>query len=583
MSSSPTPPPPTAAAPRPARRPARRWRPRPWRRWTLRARLVAVTVALSALAVTVAGTAGVVLLRGYLTDKVDQELAAESAAAGRFALLLELQRLFQPEGETSALEELLADRFGERSRFYLYPPDETEPLVFPYGMADSGPSLPGRAELAERSGEPFTASGPGDQPWRVSSSVAETGHVLVSAVSLERVEATVNRLAAIAAVVSAAVLLGLAALADSLVRFGLRPLTRMAATSGEIAAGDFTRRVADDDPHTEPGRLGRAMNAVLARVEWEFAARRASEERLRQFLADASHELRTPLTSIRGFAELAARRGGDPGAALARIEQEAARMGVLVEDLLVLARLDRQRPVEHRPVDLRELAADLIRDAHGRHPDRTLRLTGLAGPGGPDGGEAEGRGARPDPVTVLGDPLRLRQVVGNLLANALRHTPPDAGITVRIGREPVPSGEPAGTGGAAGAAGAPGADTSGGTGGTGTVDGESLAAVGTLPSRAPGVAVLEVADTGPGIPPEDARHVFERFYRAGPARAGGTGLGLAIAAALTEAHQGRIELRARGGGGAVFRVLLPLPAPPAEPVAGPGTRDAAARSQLVPR
>ncbi|SFD75796.1 sensor histidine kinase [Streptomyces aidingensis] len=552
----------TAGPPHPSRprrprlRRLRSWRPRPWRRWTLRARLVAVTVALSALAVTVAGGAGVVLLRGYLTDRVDEELAAESSAAGRFVFLMELQQLLLPEGEPTLLEQLLADRYGERSRIHLHPADGGEPLVFPSGMAGSGPDLPDRAVLAERSGKPFTAPdiGSGGHSWRVHSTALVSGQILVTAVSLDQVESTVNRLAVIAAGVAAAVLLVLAALAAVLVRLGLRPLTRMAATSGEIAAGDFTRRVADADPHTEPGRLGRAMNAVLARVEWEFAARRASEERLRQFLADASHELRTPLTSIRGFAELA-RRGGDPGAALARIEAEAARMGVLVEDLLVLARLDRQRPVEHRPVELRELAADLIRDAHGRHPDRTLRLTGL------DGGGAGRPAARPDPVTVLGDPLRLRQVVGNLLANALTHTPADAGITLRVGCADAA---------AASAAGRP------------------LAAVGELAAppdaaaarTATPVAVLEVADTGPGIPPKDARHVFERFYRAGPARDGGTGLGLAIAAALTEAHRGRIELRPGDGGGAVFRLLLPLPAPPAPPAPG---GDTAACSQLVPR
>jgi hypothetical protein len=188
----------------------------------------------------------------------------------------------------------------------------------------------------------------------------------------------------------------------------------MEATADAIAAGDFRRGVEGTDPHTEPGRLGRAMNAMLGRVEAEISRRTASEQRLRRFLADASHELRTPLTSIRGFAELS-RRGGDRTDALRRIEAEAARMGVLVEDLLLLARLDESRELQRRPVDLLELAADLVRDLHARSPGRDVRLAGPI-----------------RPVVVPGDPLRLRQVLGNLLANADRHTPPDARITVRV-------------------------------------------------------------------------------------------------------------------------------------------------------
>jgi two-component system OmpR family sensor kinase len=272
---------------------------------------------------------------------------------------------------------------------------------------------------------------------------------------------------------------------------------------------------------------------MLGRIEAALAARAASEQRLRQFLADASHELRTPLTSIRGFAELYRRGGAPPGptldATMARIEDEAARMGLLVEDLLLLAALDEERTLDRRAVDLLAVAADTVSDAHARCPDRSVQLGVYR--------DAEAPEEPFERVTVLGDEPRLRQVATNLITNALHHTPADARIQVRVGRLPSPV-----------------------TGGE-TV----LAAVGQPPPPGTAVAVLEVADNGPGVPPGHASRIFERFYRAEGGRlrrnGGGSGLGLSIAAAITTAHGGLIELRSGSGDGsgtgATFRVLLP--------------------------
>jgi len=255
------------------------------------------------------------------------------------------------------------------------------------------------------------------------------------------------------------------------------------------------------------------------------AARTASEQRLRQFVADASHELRTPLTSIRGFAELY-RRGGAPAGpvldeTMTRIEAEAARMGVLVEDLLMLARLDRQRPPALRPVDLLEIAADTIRDAHARVPDRPVRLAGL-----------EDDTDTFEPATVLGDEHGLRQVATNLVSNALQHTPDRARVTVRVGR--LPSRPPRPT----------------------TV----LSGPATVRPGLP-LAVFEVTDDGPGVPAMHAARVFERLYRADSSRTrgrgGGSGLGLSIVAAIVHGHGGWVELDEPRGGGSTFRVLLP--------------------------
>jgi two-component system OmpR family sensor kinase len=394
-------------------------------------------------------------------------------------------------------------------------------------LVSDDPDLGGFASLkAHAGGGPYTVNG-----WRVlvtklSQSGTEPGYA-VNAVSLAEIGGTESQLLLIDLSVSTLVLVLIGLAAATVVRLGLRPLTRMEATAEQIAGGDLSRRVESTDPHTEAGRLGIALNTMLARIEAALAARTASEQRLRQFLADASHELRTPLTSIQGFAELYRRGGAPPGPgldeAMGRIESEVGRMALLVGDLMLLARMDEERPLDRHPVDLLEVAADAVRDAHVRVPTRFVGL-----------GALDDSYDTFEPVTVLGDEPRLRQVVTNLVANALQHTPDNALIEVRVGR--------------------PGRTITGGNGGS------PVAAVGRpLPPGEP-VAALEVVDTGPGMPAEVAGRAFERLYRADRSRArihGGAGLGLSIVAAIVQAHGGRVELWTAPGRGARFRVLLP--------------------------
>ncbi|MEV4224384.1 HAMP domain-containing sensor histidine kinase [Nonomuraea sp. NPDC049725] len=371
------------------------------------------------------------------------------------------------------------------------------------------------AEVARRAGRPFTvrSRGADDPGWRVVAVPRRDGGSRVIAISLGDVDATVSQLGVIVAAGGGGTLLVLGFACHWLVRRSLRPLGEIERTAGDIAGGDLSRRVPQWAGTTEVGKLGRALNGMLGQIERaarereaaaesareSATAARRSEELMRRFMADASHELRTPLTSIRGFAELY-RLGenqdlGEAVRLLERIEGQAARMGLLLEDMLLLARLDQRRALARRPVDLLSLAATAVIDARTLTPDRDVELVRL------DGGDG--------PVLVTGDESRLGQVVGNLVGNVLAHTPD--GTPFRIG--------------------------------VGVRD---------------GLAVLEVADEGPGFAPEVAERVFERFYRADPARSsGGSGLGLAIAATLVEAHGGTIAAAGEPGKGAVFTVTLP--------------------------
>jgi two-component system OmpR family sensor kinase len=474
-------------------------RPRAWREWTLRTRMVLAIATLAAVGIIVTDVVGVVMLRNQLIQRIDDQL--RQARGGVHAQIV--------RGGASR-----RGPFGPDVRFLAYYADG-RPFLPP---ADDDPPLGGFASLRSHAdGKPYTVGG-----WRVLvTTLAEIPvgpRYAVNAVSLAEIGGTQNQLLLIDLSVSTLVLVLIGLAAATVVRLGLRPLTRMEHTASVIAGGDLSRRVEKTDPHTEAGRLGIALNAMLGQIESALAARTASEQRLRQFLADASHELRTPLTSIQGFAELYRRGGAQPGPALdeamGRIESEAARMALLVGDLMLLARMDEERPLERHPVDLLEVAADAVRDAHARAPQRPVRLDPPA-----------------HPPVVDGDEPRLRQVVTNLVANALQHTPAGTPITIRVGLGPL------------------------------RPDAESVAAVGEAPPPGPPVAVLEVADAGPGLEPGQAARVFERLYRADPSRAragGGAGLGLAIVAAIVVAHRGRVELWTAPGAGAVFRVILPV-------------------------
>jgi two-component system, OmpR family, sensor kinase len=339
------------------------------------------------------------------------------------------------------------------------------------------------------------------------------GGTTIVAVPMREVEQTLHRLLLVEALVIAGVLMGLAGVAYFVVRLGLRPLERMGETAGAIAAGDLSRRVSPAEERTEVGRLGLALNRMLARLERAFAERRASEESLRRFLADASHELRTPLASIRGYSELfrtgAARDGENTEKAMRRIEEEAARMGVLVEDLLTLARLEEQRPVAHDPVDLAAIVTDAADDARVTDRGRSVEVDA------------------PGPAVMAGDAHQLRQLVGNLVRNALVHTPAGTPLELSLQRQ----------------------------------NGELL---------------LNVRDHGPGLPGDDPDVLFERFWRAESGRErgkGGAGLGLAIVARVAEAHGGDVSAKNAPDGGARFRVRLPVGAVSA---AAPGTAPASA-------
>ncbi|MFC6086125.1 sensor histidine kinase [Sphaerisporangium aureirubrum] len=472
-------------------------------------RLVAGTLLLVTVAVTVTGGFAVRLLRGYLVERIDRQLGV---AAG--ALRDDREPPPRPPDAPGA-----ARQFG---LFYMaiLGPDGTVGTTLQESPDSEPPRLPRITPdgLAGVFARPFTVTSPSGVPWRAQAVMANA-RIRVIAIRMDDVDATVARLEVIVVSVGGGVLVVLGFACHWLVRRSLRPLAEIERTAEAIAGGDLSRRVPPRHRRTEMGRLGRAINGMLAQIETAFrdreasetAARRSavearrSEDRMRRFVADASHELRTPLTSIRGFAELYRHEPPDLDEAarlLGRIEDEAARMGLLVDDLLLLARLDQRRPLERRPVDVLSLAAGAVLDARTLAPDREIDLLRL------DDADT--------PVTVTGDEPRLRQVLGNLVGNVLRHTP--AGTPFQLG-------------------------------------------VGVVA----GAVVIEVTDRGPGIAAEHADRVFERFYRADPSRTrsdanGGTGLGLPIAAALVEAHDGRITL-ASTPEGTTFRLAFPVPAP----------------------
>jgi two-component system OmpR family sensor kinase len=471
-------------------------------RWSLRTRLVAAAVGLSAIALAVAGFAGVTLLHSYLLRQVDDQLHAGVGAGQRFS---------------STANPPPRPAFDRRRQL-------PTPLVVTVLDANgtvrerAGGSLTSRepvprltgltlARVRARDGRAFTVpSTDGAVDFRVRAQPLDdgTGSVAV-AISLHSMEQTVDRLRTITVVTAAIVLAVLVAVAILLVRLGLRPLRSVERTAGRIAGGDLSHRVPPGPMGTEVGRLAGAVNDMLAQIEANFAARAHGEESLRQFVADASHELRTPLTTVRGYAELV-RRGALPDEqsaehAMRRIEAEATRMGRLVDDLLLLAYLDQQRPLLHARLDLRQLVAEAVADARARDPGRPI---GVQLP-------------EDDATWVDGDADRLRQVLGNVLGNALTHTPPGTPVRVVL----APSGE---------------------------------------------AVELIVTDDGPGLEPEQAARVFERFYRVDPARSrarGGSGLGLAIVSAVVSASGGRVACASAPGAGTTITITLPRAGTPA--------------------
>jgi two-component system OmpR family sensor kinase len=493
-------------------------------RMPLRVRLVLLTLVLVALALAVSAVAATYALHDYLIGRVDAQLAQSARDYNA------RDCVWQSDGYGRRSMGPVGAYFAQCYSF-----DGTPTAINDKDglRGESPPTLPtmNRQSLHDAIDDPMFLTGPDGTTWRAVFAITQPRNPpqvqdapqptlkagpapVLLAVSLEETDGIVGKQIALEFIIGGVVLAMLAVIAYVLVRSSLRPLVTVERTAEAIAAGDLTRRVPEADPRTEVGGLSQALNTMLGQIETAFDERRQSEEaarsseaRMRRFIADASHELRTPLTSIRGFAELYRQHGVDDpdvNRIISRIEHHATRMGVLVEDLLLLARLDQQRPLEHRPVDLMSLATDAVIDARVTAPGHTVRLR--------TGGDADSDDYDVEPPAVLGDEVRLRQVIGNLVANAVTHTPAGTEVTVYVrteGRE----------------------------------------------------AVLEVADNGPGMSAEDASRVFERFYRTDPSRTrahGGSGLGLSIVAALVHAHGGEVSVRTAEGWGAVFSVRLPL-------------------------
>jgi two-component system OmpR family sensor kinase len=527
----------------------RRWMSRQQRavrrlseRTPLRVKLITAVLALVIIALGAIGVASVYVLHSYLTTQSDPELNAAINNINTDTLINKPPGyLYRIEGEQN---QFAGFQLPGNQLAWSYP--DTPGIGNPGQPRQSLPALPTSANWGGRI-SPTLVTVPaqsGSDTWRVIAktfnyqAVTSTGSTqqvtgtLVVGTDLGNVNATVRRIAYFDMIVGGVIVLVLALVGVAAVRANLRPLDEIEETAEAIADGHLDRRVPERDPRTEIGRLGRSLNIMLSQIETAFHAREESEaaahrseERMRRFITDAGHELRTPLTAIRGFAEYYRQRGGmetrwdraeapatgggltasDLDRLMQRVEKEAARMGLLVEDLLLLARLDQQRPLARQPVDLLSLAGDAVHDARLLAPARTVDLSVQPGAA----------------FLVIGDEPRLRQVIGNLMSNALTHTPDGTPIEVSIG--------------------------------SGTLDPR-------LPDSPPAVT-LDVTDHGPGMTPEQAHRVFERFYRTDQARTratGGSGLGLAIVNALVSAHGGVASVRTAPGKGATFRIALPL-------------------------
>jgi two-component system OmpR family sensor kinase len=479
--------------------------------------VVLVVVAMLAVLGAVIGTVSVFALQGYLVQRLDTQLTsavqrgqhAADNIYGSSPTGPEVTRIVATPGQPVGTFGLV--RSGDMLLYPVIlgkPPEgaQRDEAVAPQRV----PIQAGALVTLPADGRPRTVNlGPSLGDYRVAASSLVNGDSVIIGLPLSDVRATVSQLTLVIVLVTLAGLIFAFLLASFVVRLAMRPLERVAGTAQTVAElpldrGDVALSVrvpeADTDPHTEVGKVGAALNRMLGHVASALTARQASEQKVRQFVADASHELRTPLASIRGYAELTRRAPHelppDVTHSLGRIESEASRMTSLVEDLLLLARLDEGRELDHDPVDLSMLLIDAVGDAHAAGPDHTWSIE-----------------LPEEPVEVPGDSARLYQVVTNLLANARVHTPAGTRVTAELG-----------------------------------VD------------REEGVATITVSDDGPGIPDELKPTLFERFARGDSSRArttGSTGLGLAIVNAVVEAHGGRVSVRSAPGD-TVFTVALPL-------------------------
>jgi two-component system OmpR family sensor kinase len=476
---------------------------------SLRARLLIGLVVLATIGLSVAGIVTYEEQHAFLFKRVDEQVAASAipVAAGLGLLGPRPQRNRPPAFPAGVKPPAEAGTTFQASGTYGVLLDAAGNVLksrsFTYGQrAASAPDLPARLPVSRLGATDVTLltvnskAGSGLR-YRVAAFALSRGRVLAVAVPLHDVDQTLQRLIDVEVIVGLSVIFGLVALGWIMIRVGLSPLQRMGQVASEIARGDLSRRVTPAGSRTEVGRLGSSLNAMLGQIERAFADRAASEERLRRFLADASHELRTPLAAIRGYAEVfrlgAARDHAALTRAMSRIESEAARMGVLVEDLLLLAELDKLPEMRLVPLDLRELVEHAADDARAMAPQRSVRVSANA------------------PAWVLGDPWQLGQVLANLTRNAIIHTPPDSAIELTVERR----------------------------------DGRAVLEV---RDHGPGLP----PDAG-----ERVFDRFWRSEGGRKRGRGGSGLGLAIVKAIAHGHHGQVEAHNASDGGAVFCVTLP--------------------------
>nr|WP_193392966.1 HAMP domain-containing sensor histidine kinase [Gordonia phthalatica] len=462
--------------------------PKPHRGVPLRVSLVVLTAVLVALGLVASGFAVTSAMRGDLMSRTDAGL---QDAINGWARPRDLGPAHGP-----------APAGPRRPPSQYYVSIELPGGVMTISDFGSSPDLSG---LPDGSTGPMTVDSVGHGPqWRIIKRDSDFGATVV-AVPLSDVDATMSRLIWLQVGIGTVVVVVIGVLSSLLVRSSLRPLRRVEETAHAIAGGDLHQRVPEAPENTEVGSLGRSINRMLSQIQTSFAATarseqqaRESEAMMRRFIADASHELRTPLTSIKGFSELLAMGAADQDDAVRRIGSEADRMGLLVEDLLMLARLDAQRRLDLGAVEMVTLVDDAVAAARAASPDADIVLDVPATTG--------------DPV-VSADPSRLMQVLRNLVGNAVAHAGRDAHIRVSV-------------------------------------------------ASGPSEVTVSVADDGPGMTADDAAHVFERFYRGDDSRSregkgAGNGLGLSIVAALVAAHGGRVGVDTAPGQGARFWFVLP--------------------------
>ncbi|MEY3318498.1 MAG: sensor histidine kinase [Candidatus Nanopelagicaceae bacterium] len=489
--------------------PLRKFKPAPGQ-WSLKNRLVLGVVILGALGITGSDFAAQNAFRTFLIAQVDAQLESVSTTSG---IRLDRAGILSNRAETQAENEPLFRPFEPirevPSEISISLLDRDGVVVGTLGGSDSPQQVQNVisgldiATLQERGVKPFTLeSDNGNRSeYRLLARVlpGDVGSV-ITAISLDGVERSINQLRFLFFAVGIFVLIFLAFLARRIIGISLRPLTQVEETAEAFAKGDYTARLPEARGDTEVGRLTWSLNQMLTRIAESFEARKESEEKLRRFVADASHELRTPLTAIRGFAELhrqGAVVGEEKTAELVRrIENESIRMSTLVEDLLLLARLDQSREMERLPIDLKTLINEAVTSAQAAGPEHPITLS-----------------LPPDDVFILGDSMRVHQVISNLLANARTHTPNGTAIRINL-------------------------------------------------TSSDDEVIVEVSDNGPGLSTADQERIFERFYRADPSRVRnggeGTGLGLSIVDAVMRAHGGTVKVTSELGHGATFKLFFPI-------------------------